>query len=372
LEILTQEWQLHLKAVFPDQPEAVRASILAWLLGSSPEGINALDDTGRNLLVGTMHYRIRILQNRYLNPSPPQGYRLLMRRLASATLVRQKVQRWLNQSRDPRSLMMVLEEVISEMLGKDNYLRQQATWIQACTPLPRLRHSLLFVALEEYALRPIQNQPLIVLRILNHLKRCQRGGVTQVPAQTILNIRSNTIFSQEESQDLEHCDVKALACYEQDVQNRQRQHQRCRVQREFEGYLSQTLGELHLRWFRLYLQGYTQEHIAQQLGLPIKKVYRLREKVSYHAIKIFSLRVQPELVADWLETSLRDHHLGLTPSQWQCLMETLTPLQQLILRELDQGKSMAQIVTEHHLKLHQATMEWFHLCLRAQQLRAEA
>jgi hypothetical protein len=34
--------------------------------------------------------------------------------------------------------------------------------------------------------------------------------------------------------------------------------------------------------------------------VPIKQVYRLREKVTYHAVKVFGVKQQPELVAEWL------------------------------------------------------------------------
>jgi DNA-binding transcriptional regulator LsrR (DeoR family) len=53
-------------------------------------------------------------------------------------------------------------------------------------------------------------------------------------------------------------------------------------------------------WLQLYLQGITQEAIAEKLNIPIKQVYRLREKVSYHALKVFSAKHNPELVAEWL------------------------------------------------------------------------
>ncbi|MDA0211193.1 MULTISPECIES: hypothetical protein [unclassified Desertifilum] len=37
------------------------------------------------------------------------------------------------------------------------------------------------------------------------------------------------------------------------------------------------------------------------MNLKIVEVYRLREKVSYHAKSIFALKTKPELVANWLQ-----------------------------------------------------------------------
>lgn len=65
-------------------------------------------------------------------------------------------------------------------------------------------------------------------------------------------------------------------------------------------YLEEKVDPLAAKWLELYLQGITQEGISQQLGIPIKQVYRLREKVSYHALKVFSAKKNPELVAQWL------------------------------------------------------------------------
>jgi DNA-binding CsgD family transcriptional regulator len=57
---------------------------------------------------------------------------------------------------------------------------------------------------------------------------------------------------------------------------------------------------LAAEWLRLYLQGQTQEAIAQTLDIPVKQVYRLREKITYHAVRVFATKDQPELVASWL------------------------------------------------------------------------
>ena len=54
---------------------------------------------------------------------------------------------------------------------------------------------------------------------------------------------------------------------------------------EFAQYLQEHLGEDAVQWLRLYLKGYSQDEIAQELNKSIKEVYRLQEKISYHAVR---------------------------------------------------------------------------------------
>ncbi|NES98002.1 MAG: hypothetical protein F6K32_22940, partial [Desertifilum sp. SIO1I2] len=103
---------------------------------------------------------------------------------------------------------------------------------------------------------------------------------------------------------------------------------------------------------------------------PIKQVYRLREKISYHATRIFALKHQPELVASWLETSLQEHNLGLTPSQWNQYWQSLTPDRQQLLEALRSGQSIEAIASELNWKTNQVMGEWSKLYLAAQALRS--
>ena len=115
---------------------------------------------------------------------------------------------------------------------------------------------------------------------------------------------------------------------------------------------------------------FTQEAIARALNKPVKDVYRLREKISYHAIRVFALKIQPELVASWLETSLSEHDLGLTPHQWQHYWEKLTPVQQQILEMGKAGKSFDAIANTLKMKSNQVMGEWSKLYLAALDLRS--
>ncbi|MFZ9736763.1 MAG: HetZ-related protein 2 [Prochlorotrichaceae cyanobacterium] len=374
LEQITQEWQCRLAETCPDQSDAERASILAWLLGPSPDCINTMESQNWQWFLRAMEYHHRILLQNYLNTSPSKGYEYLMRRLAGVSLIRSKLRTWLDQSRDrQRSFMMVLKEVVQEMLENDRYLQEQCQWLQQCTPSSRLRSLLLLASLEEYALRPIYNMPLILRRITNHVRSLERGGVTWAPIKEMIHMISDDGLLVEDDKNetagQSHFNDQAIDYYERKVWEQDVDGQRRRVQQEFELYLNQELGAVAVKWLRLYLQGYSQEHIAERLGMSIKRLYRLREKVGYHAIKVFSVRVQPELVAEWLNISLQEHNFGLTPGEWQQFWTTLTPRQQLILENLRKGISLETIAETYDIRRNRVKAEWGRVYLAAQRFR---
>jgi DNA-binding NarL/FixJ family response regulator len=121
---------------------------------------------------------------------------------------------------------------------------------------------------------------------------------------------------------------------------------------------------------QLYLQGRSPEAIAQQLNLSVKEVYRLREKIAYHAMRVFGLKHQPELVSNWLQTTLEEHNFGLTPKQWQEFWEQLTPWQRQVVELKKAGKNLEAIAYTLNRKLNQITNEWNKLCLVAQAVRS--
>lgn len=111
--------------------------------------------------------------------------------------------------------------------------------------------------------------------------------------------------------------------------------------------------------------------MAKKLNKPIREVYRLREKISYHAVRVFALKGKPELVDSWLSISLEEHNFGLTQSQWQQLHEKLTPLARQILDLRRTGKSIEEIAQQLKLKTHQVLGEWTKVYLAAQALRTQ-
>jgi hypothetical protein len=372
-EELRQDWQLRLQADCPDQPSSARESIVRWLLGDDPDHFDQLLPEQIAIAKQAIDYRYRILQERYLRVGPEQAYRQLIQRLSSLFLIRSKIRTWVALSRDRRrSVMDVLQEVIQELIQGDSYIRQQVSWIGQCTTNPRLRNALLLTSIEEYCLRPIRNQPLLVYRFVNYLRRSQRGGMTQVPAGDLVRLVSEEITQDDMDSSVSLLDTQAITQYQDEQAWEEQQSVRHSVKQEFVGYLEKEVDPVAARWLELYLQGKSQEAIAQALGMPIKQVYRLREKISYHAIRVFTLKVQPDLVMGWLGTSLREHRLGLTLEQWQQFWDGLTADQQQLLEYLKAGRSIEAIARDLNLKAHQVTGEWIRLYLAAQALRTES
>ena len=371
-ERLAQDWKSRLEKDCPDENSSTRESVVRWLLGDKPERFETLNPTQLSVATGAIDFLYRILKQRYLGVAPERAYRNLIGRLGGLVVLRQKIQAWVSLSRDrQRSAVEVLQEVIQEMLNSDRYLLSQVTWIAECTTDKRLRNALLLASTEEYCLRPIRNQPLLVYRFVNYLRRSQRGGLTQVPAGDWVRLVSEQITPDDTDEPLSLLDAEAMSEYRQNQAWEERQATRQIVQQEFENYLTAEVDPLAARWLQLYLQGRSQEAIAEDLNIPIKQIYRLREKVSYHAIRVFAVKQAPELVANWLETSLKEHSLGLTPAQWQQYLQELTPVQRQLVESLKAGKSVETIASELNLKTNQVIGEWSKLYLAAQSLRNE-
>ncbi len=371
-EKLTLYWRQRLLADCPEQSEANRESIISWLLGSDSKRFDLLNPKELDIAKQAMEYRYRILSQRYLGMARERAYRNLMTRLASLVTLRNKIQTWISLSRDrQRSVMDVLQEVIQELLQSDNYMQQQMACIAEFTTDARLKNSLLFATVEEYCLRPVRNQPLLVYRFVNYLRRTQRGGLTQVPGSDLIRLVSEEILTDDSENRVNLADNQAIAEYLEAQQLEEQQVLRHAVKQEFENYLQENLGEDAVQWLRLYLQGKSQDEIAKKLNKPIKEVYRLREKISYHAVRVFALKGKPELVDNWLEISLDEHNLGLTQQQLSQLYKQLTPIGRQLLELRKAGNSIEEIAQQLKLKTHQAMGEWTKIYLAAQTLRTQ-
>ena len=165
-------------------------------------------------------------------------------------------------------------------------------------------------------------------------------------------------------------DTGAIAQYQIQQEMIEQQMLRDQVKQELSRYLAQKLG-LGVKWLELYLQGHSQQAIASVLNLPVQEVYRLREKISYHAIRVFGLKHHPELVSNWLETSLPENSFGLMPQQWQQFWAELTPRQRQVIELKKAGKNLEAIASFLNCKISQVTNEWYKLCLTAQALRSQ-
>jgi hypothetical protein len=367
---LEQDWRSRIASDYPDQSLATKESIIRWLLGDNLERFDALMPNQLAIAKQAMDYRYRILRQRYLGVGPERAYRNLTTRLAGLVTLRNKIRTWVSLSRDrQRAVVDVLQEVIQELLNSDRYIQKQISWIAECTDDTRLRDALLLTTIEEYCLRPIRNQPLLVYRFVNFLRRSQRGGMTHVPEGDMVRLISESVTLEDMDTPVSLLDNQAVADYQDTQAWEEQQTLRMSVRKEFEAYLSENLGPEAAQWLRLYLQGQSQEAIASALNMQVKQVYRLREKISYHAIRVFSIKEKQELVASWLETSLQEHSLGLTPVQWQNYLESLTPEQRQLLEQLKAGKTPEAIAKDLNWKVNQVMGEWSKLYLAAQALR---
>jgi len=370
-DLLEKDWKSRLLSDYPNQSPATRNSIICWLLGENLERFEKMTPSQLAITKQGMDYKYRILRQRYLGVGPEQAYRNLMTRLISLVALRNKIRTWISLSRDRhRAVADVLQEVIQELLNSDRYIQKQITWIAQCTPDLRLRDSLLLTDIEEYCLRPIRNQPLLVYRFVNFLRRSQRSGMTHVPEGSRVHLLSDSLNLDDADAQISLLDNQAQFEYQQQQNVEEQRSLRQSVSQEFEAYLSQNLGEDAVKWLQLYLQGQTQEAIARTLNKPVKEVYRLREKISYHAVRVFAVKDKQELVANWLETSLQENTLGLTPSQLQEFVRNLTPQQQQIFELLKAGATKEAIAKNLNLKTSQVMGEWSKLYLAAQAIRS--
>ncbi len=369
-QALAKEWKNRLQEDYSNHNSDIHDSIICWLLGNNPSRLDILAPVQREMASKGREFLYRILRQRYLDVPPERAYRNLMQRLSGLVMLRQKIQAWVNTSRDrQRSVIDVLQEVIQEMLNSDRYLQQQMANIAECTKNPYLRNALILASVEEYCVRPVRNQPLLVYRFVNYLRRTQRGGLTQVPVKEWVKLISEDISPGDTEDRVSLLDAIVTSGY-QDAEKTEQQYQlRSKVQDEFEKYLLEKVDSKAAEWLKLYLLGNSQEEIAQALDLPVKQVYRLREKVSYHAIRVFAVKQQPELVASWLEISLNEHGLGLTTKQWQEYWQNLNPQQRYLIEGLKSGTSVEEIAKKLNLKTNQVISEWTKLYLAAQSLR---
>jgi hypothetical protein len=364
------QWRSLLNSDYPDLMAQTHESLIKWLLGADLERFDQLSPEQLAIASQAMDYRYRILKQRYLGSSPEKAYQNLITRLGSIVLLRNKIRTHVALSRDrQRAVADVLQEVIQELLNSDRYIQEQIKWIGQCSTEKKINNALLLTTIEEYCLRPIRNQPLLVYRFVNYLRRSQKGGMTHVPEKETIKIVSEELGGEDDDTSMNLLDHQAIVKY-QDYQEWEEQQQlRTEVKDQFIKYLKQKVGADAAYWLELYLQGKSQDNIAQIMNLPIKQIYRLREKVSYHAINVFAIKAQPGLVANWLQTSIQDS-FGLTPQQWEKLLNKLTPVQKQIVEKLKENQSITTISAELKLKNQQIMSEWSKLYLAAQSLRS--
>jgi DNA-directed RNA polymerase specialized sigma24 family protein len=371
IDRIVSQWQERLQAECPNQNPTTQASILNWLVGEDRDRFEELDAEKLEIADRAMDYKLRILIQRYLGLPPEKAYKNLMQRLGAISVLREKIRGWLTLSRDrQRQVVDVLQEIVQEMLQGDKYIQQQIKWISQCTRNPRLRDTLLFATIEEYALRPIRNQPLLAYRFVNYLRRSQKGGVTNVPQGDLVKLVSDEIIGDDDAS-LNLLDKQAQEDYKLQQEWEETQAQRDSVKEQLQAYLVENLGEKAGKWLELYLQGKPPEEIAKRLDIDIKEIYRLREKINYHAINVFAIKAEPQLVSQWLKVTLEEHNLGLTPTQWESFYGDLEPKSRQILDGLKAGESIETIAKQIGLKTNQVMAEWRGVYQKAQEIRIQ-
>jgi hypothetical protein len=369
IDKIASQWTARIETEGHHQNVATQTSILNWLLGEDRQKWETLDPVQLKIAEQAMDYRWRILLQRYLGLPPERAYKNLMQRLGGLAVLRDKIRAWLTLSNDrQRNVLDVLQEVIQEMLQGDKYIQQQIAWIGQCTTNPRLRDILLFASIEEYCLRPVRNRPLLAHRFVNYLCRSQKGGITNVPHGDLVKLISDEIVDDSDST-LSLLDKQAQENYQQQQEWMENQVTRDRVKETLRSYLIEHISPAAGLWLDLYLQGKTPAAIAIALNMEIEQVYRLREKVDYHTLKVFAIKAESGLVSEWLHISLQSHNLGLTASQWEAFCNSLDANQLEIVMGLKAGNSLESIAKSLQIKTNQVTGAWVQIYLAAQKIR---
>jgi hypothetical protein len=301
-EQLRQFWLNKLSESCPSLSYQTKKAIVGWLLGSEINKFENLATKELNIATSSMEYRWKILNQRYLGVSPEKGYYNLIRRLGNLVALRNKIQTWISLSRDrQRKMLDILSEVLQELLLRDVYMQQQMSYIATVAKDSKLNNALLLASLEEYCLRPIQNQYLIVHRFITYVVRIERGGLIKVPRSKVIRFVSPDIPTEDNENSFSLLDQEAVVKYHEKLEQKEQEDLCYEVQVNFIKYLQVNLGEESVQWLQMYLKNKTPSEIAVKLNKPVREIYQLREKVKYHAVFVFQKKEQSELIQEWLK-----------------------------------------------------------------------
>lgn len=125
--------------------------------------------------------RYQILKQRYLNGSAIQVYRNLIYRLSSVVVLSHSQKSGMSGNPDAqRTLLNVIQRIIQEMLTEDDLVKEMLE-IAQCTRDESLRDRLLLASIEEYCLRCVDHQPLLVHRFYDYLRcRVQQRNIVML------------------------------------------------------------------------------------------------------------------------------------------------------------------------------------------------
>lgn len=178
---LKSVWDYRLSQEHPHDAPQRRQSIVRWLLGADLKKLERLSESELAIAEQKFEYRYQILQNRYLGTTCSQGYRRLIGRLGAVLMLRPQIQTWAAHSNDRQKVLAdIVQKIIQTLLRQDPDLQQQISWIAECTEETNLRDTLLLATVEEYCLRPLHNQPLLLHRFVTFLRRQSRDDQTKL------------------------------------------------------------------------------------------------------------------------------------------------------------------------------------------------
>ncbi len=372
-ENLALAWRERLQQESPSFTETEIETLIKWLLGKNPSIFDNLSPSQLEQFKKGCDYRYNKFKRAYWGLAYPQAYNRLIDNLSRIPLVNNTIRNWMSSDKEARKVLReIIEEVVQEILCSSQYINRQMEWIGTITTNSNLRNALLFTDLEEYCLRPINNQNILIGRIINYFKKEIKKGVKNIPKGTAINVVPDTFINEEDESSFNLVDTKAIAQY-QDNQNYQEiTVNRLKVQEELETYLVKKLGEIEgliaVEWLNLHMQGYSAKSISKITGIEINTVYRIREKVVYHANN-FALNDGSPLVNDWLEIGV-DKNFGLTPTQYIIFREQLTERQRKIFSLLQEGLTLEEIGKRLSLQKTLLKKEWGEIYTKGKNLRS--
>lgn len=142
---------------------------------------------------------------------------------------------------------------------------------------------------------------------------------------------------------------------------------RTKVVSELMHYLVERNQEDCADYFALRLRDLPANEIEAILGLTPRERDYLQQRFKYHLIR-FALAHHWELVHQWLEADL-ERNFGLTPSQWDKLLQMITP-QQLELLHLKQRRASDTAIAQSlGCTVNQVQKQWSKLLEQAWEIR---
>ncbi|BAZ39569.1 TPR repeat-containing protein [Calothrix sp. NIES-4101] len=377
-------WRSRLYFDYQAENNNTKDAIVDWLLGIDLKIFEKLNSQELEIAKQAMEYRYKILRQRYFKFSREKAYSNLISILTEFITSRKKIHALITSNHENQHVILdILETVVQEILQTDKYIQEHIHAIAQYTTNIELRNALLFATTEEYCLRPISNQPVIVHALINYLCRNQRENpTTQLKIRREIRKGIKTTSKKEKNillantkefpeinppeiniQEIIQSDIRQTATNTTFLQNIAKE--------EFEEYLAKNVGQDGVKWLQLYLQGKSQEEIAQQLNKPIKEIYQLREKVSYYALRLFATPGKSGIIDTWLKNTSQENNFQLNQKQWQKLYQELTPLQRKILELRQKSKSIEVIGQQLKIKPNQVMNEWTVIYLTAQVVKNE-